>query len=363
VGGRLISTRAPDLRQRDDHYEWISGYLQARGYAKNTRILMAVVSSSLAFTAVGAVYGTWVHRGLGLALGAVATVASIAFTAMWLRGWPSRRQSLTFALAGNSFIGAAALLQAEPLLAFVATTGMAVAGGYLAFFHTTRFILLNVALAIAVGAASAVQMSLKGEMFVAIVGFWLLMELNLGVPLAIHTVIRTLGADVVRSDHDPLTGLLTRRAFYERLYSLLEAPDRGGNSFLVFVMIDLDDFKRLNDTYGHAAGDQALAAVGWSLRQHSPRTATIGRSGGEEFVVADLLNTTDVGDMADRLCAAIRAVPHPVTGSVGTALIAMRDIGDLRAAIDGLMRSADAAMYVAKRRGGNQVQHSAASQA
>lgn len=320
---------------------------------------MAVVSSSLAFTAVGAVYGSWVDRELGFVLGALAAVASVAFTTMWLRGWPSRKQSLTFALAGNSLIGAAALLQAEPLLAFVATTGMAVAGGYLAFFHTTRFIFLNVALAIAVGAASAVQMALRGEAFVAIVGFWLLMELNLGVPLAIHTVIRTLGVDVVRSDHDPLTGLLSRRAFYDRLYSLLESPDKADGCYLVFVMIDLDDFKRLNDTYGHAAGDQALAAVGWSLRQHSSKTATIGRSGGEEFVVADLLSTPDAADMADRLCTAIRTVPHPATGSVGTAIIALRDIGDVRVVIDGLMRSADAAMYSAKRSGGNQVRHSA----
>ena len=83
---------------------------------------MAVVSASLAFTAVGAVYGTWVHRELGYALGALATAASAAFTVMWLRGWPSRRQSLTFALVGNGFIAAAALLQAEPLLGFVATT-------------------------------------------------------------------------------------------------------------------------------------------------------------------------------------------------------------------------------------------------
>lgn len=79
---------------------------------------------------------------------------------------------------GNGFIAAAALLQAEPLLGFVATTGMAVVGGYLAFFHTTRYIVCNVALAIAVGAVCAVQMSLCGDTFVAIVGFWPLMELN-----------------------------------------------------------------------------------------------------------------------------------------------------------------------------------------
>ena len=326
-------------------------------------MLMAVVSSSLAFMAVGAVSGTWMHRELGYALGALATAASVAFTTMWLRGWPSRQQSVTFALVGNGFIAAAALLQAEPLLGFVATTGMAVAGGYLAFFHTARHIFLNVAVAIAVGAISAVQLSRDGETFVAIVGFWLLLEINLVVPLAIYTLIRTLGVDVVRSDHDPLTGLLTRRAFYERLYTLLANADNTGDRYLVFVMIDLDDFKRINDTYGHAAGDQALAAVGWSLQQHSSKTATIGRSGGEEFVVAELLTAPNADDMADRLCTAIRTVPHPVTGSVGTAIIATTDIGDARAAIDNLMRAADAAMYSAKRSGGNQVRHSVVNRA
>lgn len=101
---------------------------------------------------------------------------------------------------------------------------------------------------------------------------------------------------------------------------MLGVPDRTDAGYLVFVMIDLDNVKPasvvgLNDTYGYAAGDQALAAAGWSLRQHSSKTGIIGRSGGVEFVVADILGAPNAAHIAEPLCAAISAVPHPVTAA------------------------------------------------
>ena len=180
-------------------------------------------------------------------------------------------------------------------------------------------------------------------------GLWLVIELNLAVPLAIQTVVRTLGADVVRSDQDPLTGVLNRRAFYERATTLLTSP--GDDLHLIVVMIDLDKFKKLNDAYGHLAGDQALTAVGWVLRETSNSSAIIGRFGGEEFIVIDAVPAELAERLPTQLCTAIAALPHPVTASVGAAVVRWGS----GSAMDDLIRSADAAMYAAKRAGGNQI--------
>jgi diguanylate cyclase (GGDEF)-like protein len=121
-------------------------------------------------------------------------------------------------------------------------------------------------------------------------------------------------------------------------------------------VIDLDSFKQLNDNYGHSTGDEALAAVAGALRDTTDDdTAVIGRSGGEEFVIADIWHPDEVGRRAQELCDVIAALPFGITASIGTAGIhpAYRpgDRGDL---LTELIAAADAAMYVAKRRGGNQ---------
>lgn len=90
---------------------------------------------------------------------------------------------------------------------------------------------------------------------------------------------------------------------------------------LIVVMIDLDDFKQLNDTYGHLAGDQALTAVGWVLRQNTSGSAIVGRFGGEEFVVIDAVEAAAAEQVLTRLCAAIASLPQPVTASIGAAVV------------------------------------------
>jgi diguanylate cyclase (GGDEF)-like protein len=129
--------------------------------------------------------------------------------------------------------------------------------------------------------------------------------------------------------------------------------------YLVMAMIDLDNFKQLNDTRGHAAGDEALASVGATLRENCRSTAVIGREGGEEFVVADVGTDPNPAAMAERLRHAIDRIPAPVTASIGTAGAPIET--DSAAAnlqlIDDLIRTSDAAMYEAKRAGGNRVCH------
>jgi diguanylate cyclase (GGDEF)-like protein len=145
---------------------------------------------------------------------------------------------------------------------------------------------------------------------------------------------------------DSLTGLATRGVAMRQL-SRLEPED-------CIVMIDLDRFKALNDSLGHAAGDAVLRSFALALQDVRRASDTAGRHGGEEFVL--LLPRTDaVG--ARRLLGRLRDAwlvvrPHPITFSAGVALVGE---DDPRTAL----RRADDALYAAKRRGRDRVETAA----
>ena len=137
------------------------------------------------------------------------------------------------------------------------------------------------------------------------------------------------------------------------------AMDATRDAQLVVAMIDLDRFKMLNDSRGHSAGDEALVAVAGVLRRTCSTTAVLGRFGGEEFIIADTNVARNLPDFAQSLCSAIAALPHAVTASVGTVSLPLTALPqvDPREAVADLIAAADAAMYVAKRNGGNQSCH------
>jgi diguanylate cyclase (GGDEF)-like protein len=172
------------------------------------------------------------------------------------------------------------------------------------------------------------------------------------VPLAgwtIHSVIwhRRRAAD----RRDPLTGAHRRDAFTAHATSLLRAY--GDQVLIAFA--DIDDFKKLNDRRGHAAGDQILAATAARLTQWAGSRGVVGRLGGDEFAVATRIGP---GRRQTRLDQLNRLLTQPVhvndntywvapAVSVGAAapdLIGTRDLGLL-------LRAADAAMYAGKHTG------------
>jgi diguanylate cyclase (GGDEF)-like protein len=225
---------------------------------------------------------------------------------------------------------------------------------YIALFHTARLMTYNFAIASVIGAVEAMRVAAKFNVVAALSGYTLLLLLNLAVPFGVQVVVHVLGADALRAESDELTGLLTRRAFRRRAKARLE-QGRDQLAHVVITMIDLDRFKQLNDTYGHRTGDDALVAVAHALRDTTDDTAVIGRSGGEEFVIAAIWHPDEIGRRAQQLCDVIAALPFGITASIGTANIhSAGDSGDL---LFELISAADDAMYVAKRRGGNQASH------
>jgi diguanylate cyclase (GGDEF)-like protein len=156
-----------------------------------------------------------------------------------------------------------------------------------------------------------------------------------------------LEADQAR--HDPLTGLPNRRAFEEVLES--QPPPAG------VLMLDLDHFKRINDTFGHDVGDRVLVTVAALLRETLGASAFCARVGGEEFcvLVPDVANHAELRFMAERVCRAIKELRFGgqdqlrVTVSVGAA----RRLPDEVTAREAIVR-ADHALYRAKRDGRDQ---------
>jgi diguanylate cyclase (GGDEF)-like protein/PAS domain S-box-containing protein len=157
-----------------------------------------------------------------------------------------------------------------------------------------------------------------------------------------------------RALHDPLTGLPNRVLLLDRLGQACARLRRSGGSFLV-MFVDLDRLKHVNDTWGHATGDELLVQVGRRLDQALRPDDTVSRLGGDEFVVMcpDVTDRHAYADLPDRLLETLaRPIPLGNVTARVTASIGVVEAGEDADPAD-ILRQADAAMYRAKRAGGN----------
>ena len=163
-------------------------------------------------------------------------------------------------------------------------------------------------------------------------------------------------ADRASATYDGLTGLHTARAFRTALQEDLRVAVRGSHTSLALWFIDTDGFKRINDTYGHAAGDTILQRLAGLLRDHLIPSVDVGaRNGGDEFcAIVRNAHKTDAIERAQQFCDAVRAcdfgVALPITASIGVAAYPY----DAASASE-LLEIADAAMYHSKRSGRDRV--------
>jgi diguanylate cyclase (GGDEF)-like protein/PAS domain S-box-containing protein len=154
--------------------------------------------------------------------------------------------------------------------------------------------------------------------------------------------------------HDPVTSLANRALFVERVRHAVARSRREGNGIAV-IFLDLDDFKTINDSLGHAAGDAVLVDVAKRLSDSIRSSDTAARFGGDEFAVLleDVASAQEAADTAERILAAFAdplALDHKdlaVRASLGISVSESHAAGDA----EELIRNADAAMYIAKRDG------------
>lgn len=176
--------------------------------------------------------------------------------------------------------------------------------------------------------------------------------------LELRRVNRVLGDMAMR---DGLTGLLNRRAFLmqaDRLFGLARAQQRR----LAVLMLDIDHFKGINDTWGHAIGDRVIVELTLVLRAALRKSTVIGRLGGEEFAV--LLPEADAQralQAAERMLVAINGASVPGNGTNGnapvrfSASIGVASLGPDDTDFSTLLQRADRALYAAKQGGRNRV--------
>ena len=159
------------------------------------------------------------------------------------------------------------------------------------------------------------------------------------------------------ANHDPLTGCLNRRAFFERFEIELETASLANINFSCF-MVDLDHFKSINDTFGHAIGDDVIAGMGEILKATSGKRSLVGRYGGEEFCVALIGRSRDESQwIADNIREQMISLSPTwlksdryITASIGVA-VRPKNVCSVKALVDW----ADKALYEAKDTGRNKV--------
>jgi diguanylate cyclase (GGDEF)-like protein/PAS domain S-box-containing protein len=160
------------------------------------------------------------------------------------------------------------------------------------------------------------------------------------------------------ASHDQLTGLPGRTLLRERIAEAIEKAMLHGRKVAVFV-IDLDHFKRMNDSLGHRSGDELIVGMAERMKQSLRRSDTLGRLGGDEFVVVmpHIATVADVERCAKRLVdrvastAVVGDMEVNLTASVGVCIYP-----DFAGDVDSLLERADAAMYAAKENGRSQYQ-------
>jgi diguanylate cyclase (GGDEF)-like protein len=227
------------------------------------------------------------------------------------------------------------------------------------FLKKQQALVLSGFIYLCLGVAGIVRIWIEQKLPVQEHIFSYLLHMILAHPLyiAIFTTVASLQssfsqvqAQAVKADIDHLTNLANRRAASRALEAVLEDQTEA----IGVMLIDIDRFKRINDTFGHGIGDQVLVQTAQLFQQGLRKTDIASRWGGEEFLII-LIGTTaqELYQTAERLRQGLANYPHPSVGPVTASFgVALAKPGDR---LETLLRRADAALYRAKQAGRNRV--------
>lgn len=188
-------------------------------------------------------------------------------------------------------------------------------------------------------------------------------KINLGQTTEMTAIMRDISERArlveelkIAATTDPLTGIANRRRFNELVNTEMQRCQRFGHT-MSLLLIDIDHFKQINDTFGHQQGDQAILSLVKRLGKQLREVDMLGRWGGEEFIV--LLPETSLEQAwtsAERLRLAIESQRHALEGDLEVSLTVSIGISTRKGSNDSVEKMvgrADAALYLAKKQGRN----------
>jgi GGDEF domain-containing protein len=286
-------------------------------------------------------------------------VAAVGLATPWLgRSWPTRAQSITVVLLGAVLLAFGCGLAANPLAGLLIATAFAFIHGFAALFHGARMQLFVAAASAVTVLTLAVRIAMINSVTALAVVTPVVM-LNVAVAFGCRTIAELIAAGGVRTDVEPLTGLLTREGFDELAATLLGARNRDGDRYLVTMIVALDSFAPRQSMEGSRATDQARVAVAQALRDTVRRDALLAHVGDADFLLAETFSTPNLTPLAERVRRAVAATPYGLTASIGVVCTALRPLADRppHDVIEEAIADATAAMHKARRRGGNQAEY------
>lgn len=337
-------------------YSWVVEFYRRRGLMTSLRASAAAggAITGLATICLGfedLIRPHWLSHAVVIWM----LVSSIGWSLFWcFFPWPSVRQAAALFAMADIGIAIATGLHADPLAALSTTPLFAMPGVFIVFFYGPRANAAHMALAAVTIMTAATWLALSDRpdaVAVAIGRAVIALTLTVGIFPFIQFGFWLIRSNSIESLTDPLTELANRRGLANYLDRKLDTLAASSKPLCVFV-IDLDGFKNINDIYGHKIGDAVITRTAEQIRVAAGPSAFVARTGGEEFVVVDLLTLQAAALIAESIRAAIEAPDTPkATASIGVASGSITDV----AAFDVVHGRADETMYAAKRNGGNRI--------
>lgn len=339
----------------EDHYYWITSYLAARGLQRATCRLIAVNTLGLSLIPLLTIISRFGPTGTRERWLIIAvTVSCFSLGTVWLKsGWPSRTQSRRRIVYGGACVALVCLLQPVAQLGFIGVSAFIVLSAFAALFHDGRLVAYTWIVAGATLIALAVRVGTFDPALTACV-VALFVLINMFVVFICRNVIRLVSTTVHHSELDPLTGLLTRDAFFDRVATMVAARDRNDDRYLAIIVVSLDSFSLLTATRGYAGGNEARVAIGHRIAETLRRDALLAHVGESDYLLADTFSSSDAKVLTDRLQHSVRTAPYRLTASIGvvTTPIAQLVGHPPHEVIEELITITTSNMYAARRSGG-----------
>lgn len=338
---------------------WAFQYMRAGGLLRSQQIVVGVgcLLFGLSGTLSLPVINPWVRDGIAAWVALIAiTVSSCVLAVLW---WTHSRPRLVVSGAFIAYADVAVVTvmamyrdayQSMPGLILLTAVSV-----YTVMHHGAHAVMAQTVATLAATIAWATWAGIQGGTPVVnvVIRSLMVVPVTVCIPLLLVPLVATLRRDANGSFRDDTTGLHNRRGMQVRAGELI---DRGAAFSL--LLIDVDRFKGINDRFGHAAGDNALAVVAEVMRRIAPSDAVVARIGGDEFAIVLEGDHPMAARLAEGLHHSIAAesvtgaVPR-MTVSIGIATVPPDLHGDaLFVDLDQVLLRADRAMYAAKHDGG-----------